>query len=50
MPTRREARVQAFCPKGKTLAQAEFSSAEQVKTEGGPQGGVPSWGVFRPGR
>ena len=29
MPTRREA-VQAFCPEGKTLAQAEFSSAEQI--------------------
>ena len=37
MPTRRE-------------ALADFSSAEQVNPDGGPQGGVPSWGVFRPGR
>ena len=35
--TGRAARVQAFCPVGKTLMPGEFSSPEQIKeTLGGP--------------
>ena len=35
--------VQAFCPQGKTLAQAEFTSAEHVKSrlEGSRRGPPP---------
>ena len=36
---RAEWRVQVFCPQDKTLAQAEFTSAEQVQP--GPPRGLP---------
>ena len=35
---RAEWRVQAFCPQDKTLAQAEFISAEHFKNKGSPSG------------
>ena len=33
--------VQAFCPKGKILMPAEFSSAEQIESELGFPHGLP---------
>jgi hypothetical protein len=35
---RAEWRVQVFCPQDKTLAQAEFTSAEHFKIAGFPAG------------
>ena len=46
---RAEWRVQAFCPAGKTLAQAEFSSAEHGKGLGAPRSdAVRPWDIHRP--
>ena len=43
---RAEWRVQVFCPQDKTLAQAEFTSAEHFKIAGFPRRTLVLWGGF----